>query len=243
MTRNFKALGLALLAVLALSAVVSSAAQAKGAEVTTTTYPANLTGKDVNTAHGKLTRLTIGNGARFVECTTANLTGTLPEAGAGEKEKATRETVTTHAEFSGCFANGLTAVPATVTMNGCDFTITGLKTTEAAGSVMCPGSAEIQVHIYENETQHGKNVSLCTYDIGNTNNQNLGKIGISAGTTDGVADLTLALNIVKIKTLSTIGSAGLCGIASGVTGESSLAGTNTVTGETSGGTAQGIMMQ
>lgn len=245
---HVKALGLALLAALALSAVASSVAQA--AEVTAPTYPANLTVKDAQTEHGKLTRFTIGNGARFIECTVANLTGTLTG------EKASREKVTTHATFENCFANGLTAVPVTVTMNGCDLTL-NISLTSATLSVMCPHTAEdpvtkktlqhaIQIHIYENEAKHKENKPLCTYDITDekgTINQNLGAISIAAGETDKVADLTLGVNLKEIRTTSTLGAAGLCGIASGVTGNSSLVGAYTVTGETSAGVAQGIMTE
>lgn len=230
-----KALGLALLAVLALSAALSQSAQA--AEITAPAYPATLTGKDVQTAHGKLTRFTIGNGARFIECTVKITRWTL------FSEKASRENITTHGEFIDCFANGLTAVPATVTMNGCDFTDSLSNLIAGTISVMCPAGKAIQIHIYENETKQKEGIAFCTYDIAEAGNTGLGSLSFAAGTLDGVADLTVGLNIKEIKTQSTIGSAGLCGIASGVTGNSSIVGTETLTGETGAGVAQAVMTQ
>ena len=70
MSRKLKGLGLAMIAVLALSAMSATAAQANN--VTAPKYPVTLTGLDTNSEHGKLARLTVGNGARYVECTTAN---------------------------------------------------------------------------------------------------------------------------------------------------------------------------
>lgn len=246
MSRNhLKALGLALIAVVALSALTASAAQATGG-VTTATYPAFLTGKDVNTKHGTLTRLSIGNGARFVECTKADLDATI----ANEGKKSTT-TVTVEPTYENCFANGLSTVPATVTLNGCDFTLSSTAlavkgVTNATAAVMCPEGKQIQIHIYENEAQHKAGVSLCTYDIGPTNNQKLGKITIEPGAVGGVEDLTFKLAITEITTNSTIGAAGVCGIKGGEVshGFSTLNGTYTVTGESDPGKVpQAIMME
>ena len=70
MNRKLKGLGLALVACLALSGVAAASAQAE------TRIKSENVGNETNiditndtNEHGKLARLTSGNGARFIECT------------------------------------------------------------------------------------------------------------------------------------------------------------------------------
>ena len=220
MSRNLKALGLALLAIVALSAVVSSVAQANN--VTASKYPTVITGIDDQVEHGKLVKLVIGNGARSVECTVDTLEATLT---------AETTAVTTTPTYDECFANTDTKIPATVTMNGCDYVLEATSKTTGQATVKCPEGKQIEVHIYENAAKHAENKPLCTYDI--KAQPALPGVGIetkNVGT--ATEDLTLNLQVKEIKTLSTIGSAIVCGIASGTTGNSTLSGSYTATGET-----------
>ncbi|HYJ21928.1 MAG TPA: hypothetical protein VEW07_07895 [Solirubrobacterales bacterium] len=201
MNSKTKALGLALIAALALSSVSAMAAQAN--KVTAGKYPAVVTGKDANTEHGKLARLTIGNGARFLECTTVTLGAELTEA-------ATKVTVTP--TFSGCFANGLTAVPGTLTMSGCVFTVEATSKATAQAFVTCSAGASIEVHVYENATRHAENVPLCTYDIAAQGPITGAKLGVING---GAANEGISVNLVelgKFNVTSTKGPLAVCGV-------------------------------
>ncbi|HYJ21930.1 MAG TPA: hypothetical protein VEW07_07905 [Solirubrobacterales bacterium] len=155
MKRSGNILSIVVIAALALSAISVTSAQAR--TLTAGAYPATVTGKDANTEHGKLIRITFGNGARYVECTITTLSTVLTKA---ETE------VTFTPTFSECFSNGFTAVPATVTPNGCHVVFHATGTTEGQISFRCPEGQAIQVHIYENATKHAENKPFCTYDIG-----------------------------------------------------------------------------
>ena len=232
MSRNLKALGLSLIAVLALSAVVASAAQANN--VTAAKYTASLTGKDLGKKAGEYARLTIGNGARFVECEEATLTASLAKA---------ETVITVTPVYNKCFANGLTTVPATVTTNECDFVLEATSKTTGRASVKCPTGKQIEVHVYENAAAHTAKTSLCTYDISDKivsekkQNQNLEKITIEKGSEGGVEDITLKLAISNIAINSTIGAAGVCGVKGPAETTGTLNGNVTVTGNAGGATA------
>ena len=219
MSRNFKALGLALVAVVALSAMAATAAQANN--VTASKYNARITGTDLGTKAGEYTRLTVGNGARFVECATSTIEATLT------KEETA---VTATPSYSGCFSNADVKIPATVTMNGCDYILEATSKTAGRATVVCPVGKQIEVHIYENATKHTENKPLCTYDIKAQGPLTTVNIGTSnAGT--ATEDLLLGLAVTGIKTTSTIGSTIVCGIAAGAEGTSTLKGNITATGE------------
>lgn len=127
MTRKFKVIGLALVAVLAMSAVVASSASAT--EFTAASYPVALSGSQ---PEGALHEFEVGSGN--VKCTTATFTGTGSAA-------TTTQTITPH--YTGCTAFGLSA---TVTLNGCDY----LFHSQASGlngtvDIVCSGSNEIKI--------------------------------------------------------------------------------------------------
>ncbi|HYJ21922.1 MAG TPA: hypothetical protein VEW07_07865 [Solirubrobacterales bacterium] len=236
MNGKFKAIGLALIAVLALSAFSATAAQ--GAEVTAGAYPATLTGKDVKTKHGELARLTIGNGARYVECESASLSATLAGP-AGQTE------VSVSPSYAGCFSNGLTAVPATVTVNGCTFKLHATTKTEGQATVVCPEGKQIEVHVYENHTKHTENKPICTYDIAAQGPITGAKLGvINSGAANEGISVNLA-ELAKFNVTSTMGPLSVCGV-NGTSGHAattgSLRGEYHVTG-TSGGVATKVMLQ
>lgn len=149
------ALRLVMITVLAWSAVSVTVAQA--GSVTAGSYPATLTGTDLNTIHGNLARFTFGNGARYFECATATLSATI--TGPTTLVKVTPS-------FGGCFSNGLTSVPVTVTMNSCHYNIHPTSEITAWISFDCTTASEqIEIHTYENSTKHKENKPICTHDI------------------------------------------------------------------------------
>jgi hypothetical protein len=154
MTRNFKALGLMLVATFAMSAVVASGAQAL--KVTVGASPAWLTGEQV----GKAT-FTVENGGPVVSCGSATGAATV---------KNGDETITAiPTTYSGCQATiGTEAFKATVTPNDCDALFHGgvevSSTTfkEGEGDLKCPAGKVVEVHIYKNEAETEE---LCTLTI------------------------------------------------------------------------------
>ncbi|HYJ21926.1 MAG TPA: hypothetical protein VEW07_07885 [Solirubrobacterales bacterium] len=234
MNSKTKVLGLALIAVLALSAFSATASQ--GAVVTAGAYPATLTAKDVKTVHGELARLTTGNGARYLECSTATLAATISEA------KTEVEITPTYSE---CFSNGLTTVPATITVNGCTFKLHATTTASGQATVVCPAGKQIEVHVYENAVKHEENKPLCTYDIAAQGPITGAKLGVVNA---GKANEGISVNLnelAKFNFTSTMGPLSVCGVnaTSGhaaTTG--SLRGEYVITGK-SGGVDTKVMLE
>ena len=222
MIRNFKALGLAVIAVLAMGVVAVSAAQATTLSKTTGAYPVTVTG----TQEGANTILKVGT-VRSVECTGATLDGTLAAASA----------VTTFtAAYSGC-TSVPSALTATVNMKSCDFTVAWNTPVEpanttgtGAATVDCSTAGDaIHVSVYKNTTHTEANIA-CTYAIsaqgpipGTLEYHNIG-----SGTT---AEVTVEQNLKEIKTKVITGTALLCGGAAGTTVNSTLIGNGKLTGE------------
>jgi hypothetical protein len=242
MSRNLKALGLTLLAVSALGSIVAPAAQAETPIVTELKWPeaTTLTGTDVTgTEDGKLARLTIGTGSRFIECTQAKqLSGSILESST---------TTTLKPEYQECFANGLKSVPVTVTHNGCTLTATAKKESEGEvpgeAIVDCPGGRGIEVHVFENGAAEKSNKPLCTYDIPAA--QILTEARITTGGKAGnTHDLTVTLNSLTLVVMINTGPGGVvvCGIASGAIGKGSITGKITFRGFNSVGAQAGITL-
>ncbi|HST68759.1 MAG TPA: hypothetical protein VLI94_03765 [Solirubrobacterales bacterium] len=127
MIRKFKTLGLALVAVLALSAVVASAAMAEG-EYTAGSYPAS------GTAHSAAKNDVFTTSGGTVECT-SSFAATLSEPS---------NHLTVVPTYTNCVAFGF--AHATVTMDGCDYTFetpvnTGTDKWNAPVEVVCPDTA------------------------------------------------------------------------------------------------------
>ena len=132
MSRNLKALGLAMVAALALSAVAASAAQAANHHLTTTA-PAVVTAEDtVNTV------FSITNGNREVECTTSKYEGTVSES------TSTETTVTP--TYSGCKIKNV-GISATVDVNHCAYILKGDTDVngDATSELECAGTDEITI--------------------------------------------------------------------------------------------------
>jgi hypothetical protein len=148
MTRNLKALGLALVAIFVMSAVAASAASAADDHFTTTKASALLTG----VSHDNEFRIT---GGPAFACTTSKFTGTV-------LNNATEATI--DPEYTGkinqtphnkapldpreCDATG---GDITVDMNGCHYDLTGNTTgsdegkTDATVWITCPGTNVIKI--------------------------------------------------------------------------------------------------
>jgi len=175
MTRNLKALGLALVAVFAMSAVMASAASAESAfKFKSEGTPTKLTGKqhagnDVFTTH-----------TGTVSCNEAKYSG--EQVGTEVSE------VTVTPVYSECKAFGLFNVP--VTTNGCVYTFkTGTKTGATyAGSVsiVCPEGKVIEVE-----------APGCTVTVGSQ--ANVGGITFTNIGTTTTREVTLDVNINTLK--------------------------------------------
>jgi len=171
MTRNLKALGLALVAALALSAVAASAASAEPAKFTAAVGAGVL-----SQIHGEQS----GGGAGVdtfkigtlppLTCVTAKETGFGEETVNKEhvhKKGPEAASATFTPEYVTCHVVllGITK-PVTVTLNGCTYTFTATKD-KAAGTfsadlTICNTGGPIEIHVY-NDAAH--NEVLCTYDV------------------------------------------------------------------------------
>ncbi len=162
MTHRLKALGLAVVAVLSMSAVLASAAQAETGVLTPQVPPAIVTGEQLGGG------ITFDIGAaplKTVSCGTSDLDATL---------FGPMDPVTFTPTYEGCTSlPGFQ--PVTVTTNGCDYTLGFTRpgstndppgTGKLTAGIDCPVGQQIEIHIYENAVKHAENVSLCTYDIG-----------------------------------------------------------------------------
>jgi hypothetical protein len=128
MIRKFKALGLALVAVFAMSAIVASAAQATAGTLTSEGKTVIATAEQVGEHEFVLTDHETEPG-KFAntKCKKATFVGT-----AGVKEGAT--SVTAHPAYSECTAFGQ---PATITTTGCDYLLkTGTPTATSGWHVV-----------------------------------------------------------------------------------------------------------
>ncbi len=130
--RNLKTLGVAFVAMLALTAVVASAAQASS--FTAAEYPAKVTGEQLAAGPNKLTL-----GSSSVTCSTGNYAGTL--AGASS-------TLEVSLDYTGCKTSFETE--ATVDNNGCTYLFhsgasTGTDKFAATADLKCPAGQELTV--------------------------------------------------------------------------------------------------
>jgi hypothetical protein len=150
MKHNLKALGLAVVVALALSATLASAAQAIG-RFAAGSYPAIVTG----TSSGAFTN----TGLTTTVCGSESFsTPMLTDS----------NTLQVTPSYSNCFHWG--TQPVTITTNGCTFTlaISSLEGTTGEGqeTVNCPAGKEIVMVRYETKAKQEKGESLCEWGIG-----------------------------------------------------------------------------
>jgi len=154
MTRNLKAIGLALVAVLAMGAVAASGAQAA------VHFTSSLNGTDTgSTLSGTQTTTNVfeTSATNKVSCKIAKFSGVA----AGT---ATEQTI--EPTYEQCTGFGL---PATVTMNKCDYlftTPTKMALDEYTGKVdlVCPANTVVEVHLYLFEEPWAG--TACTITVG-----------------------------------------------------------------------------
>lgn len=237
MTRNLKALGLALVAVFAMTAVLASAAQAlkvvmpgEGESIT-----AWLTGETV--AHegisGLLHKFTLAGG-QGISCEEPTFVATV---------KNGNTSVTVVPTYDNCDAKiGNETLGATITMNDCDYLFHGgvevSSTTFKEGEVdlVCPAGKVVEIHVYK-DVKH--NEELCTYKVaGFTNNKANEFHNEGTGATSDVKITTTATGIATTRTGSL-----LCGAASTTgtyTGSTTVIAKQDLGGTISNGTVSGL---
>jgi len=126
MIRNLKILGMAVVAVLAMSAVVASAASAQLGTFTAHEYPATITGEQTGTD-------VFTTVAGTVSCTHATYHG---------EAAGPQTSLTITPTYSGCKAFGL--FTATIDMNGCDYQFNRPTTEEPFGNGLYVGTVDIK---------------------------------------------------------------------------------------------------
>lgn len=152
MTHKVKALGLALVAVFALSAVGASAASA---EFKADSYPATLTASAES-------EQVFTSSTGQVRCTTLTGDATLTEESAA---------ITTTPAYTGCTAFvGESELKAKVTFNGCDYNFTTELT-----HIECPSGKNIIIEVtalnlkcYEVEPQTTSGITFTNTEVGST---------------------------------------------------------------------------
>lgn len=171
MTRNLKAIGLALMAAFALSAVAASAASAQVGQLTAP-EPVTLTGTEIA---GKVNALTSPLGS--VTCPGSTYTGhavlTHSQTTEGKKHELIKtpvSEVTVTPKYIECRAHIpiLGTRPVTVLMTGCDFDIEAGETTggehtyAATAQLTCPPNVEPHVEIFKAGSEHTVGNRVCT---------------------------------------------------------------------------------
>ncbi len=236
MNRNFKVLGLALVAVFAMSAVLASAAQAQVGKVTVSPSPAWLTGEViVHPNIGKVETLKL-TGGQDLACEEVISKATV---------KNGETSITVVSQFNKCTAAiGTENHLVTVTMNDCDFQLSDLTTETpnsttftALSSLVCPVEKQVEIHVYKSATTETE--ELCTYKVAPFVNKGGTVIHNVAGEPN---DLTITHTVTEIPVTRT-GSL-LCGGASQTgffTGSTTVKAFEDKGGSISNGTVTGLI--
>ncbi len=160
MIRNLKSLGLAIMAVIGMSAVVASAASADPPTLISD-GPVKLAGTDL--AKSVLTY----NESQKIECHGKYSLGKENETPSGFIANPTT-TATAAPTYSSCEGKlGVTNVSYTATMNGCDYVLHLGSTIEmgkwgVTTDIVCPEGKEVEVHGYSS-AEH--TTSICTFKL------------------------------------------------------------------------------
>jgi hypothetical protein len=167
MIRNLKALGLALVAVFALSAVVASVASAQNGTLTST-GPFTLDG--VNTGAASANQLTAFGGT--TQC--PNVTYTAHKYNETPHKFIPNDvsTVTITPHYGVCTSEFVfTSFPTTIDMNGCDYvfhiegTTPGVDTYTVKATVECPTGKHITITVFASAAKHMSNEPFCDITI------------------------------------------------------------------------------
>jgi len=178
MTRNLKALGLALFAAFALCAVVASAASAQNGRLTST-GPVTLIGTETGGAEAnQLSAFGFKTSCHLEAISAAEKATVSPHKKTtytGHKYNVTphvaipsgAETITITPHYVGCTTSGF---PTTVNMNGCDYVFhltptSGVDKYAVDATVDCPTGQHIEITVYANAAEHTANKPFCHVKI------------------------------------------------------------------------------
>jgi hypothetical protein len=233
MIRNLKTLGLALVAVFAMSAMAASAAQALVVDHAQITFGTSSPGVLDGT---QTTTLVFTREGRTFTCTTANFHA---EVNAGDT------TITVTPTYSGCHSNIplIGVLPATVTMNGCDWVFHLTKHTPSGTftgdpTLVCQGTNQVEVHVYSNHADHTSNTSLCTTKYSSqTPSGTIDLTNKAAGGSTPDNWIELDINLTGISS-TMVPSGVVCGMANNATG--TWAGNVSLKATTAAGASQGL---
>ncbi|MEX2081372.1 MAG: hypothetical protein WEC33_07120 [Dehalococcoidia bacterium] len=233
MIRNLKALGLAMAAAFAFSAIAASGASAQQG-VLTSDGPVTLTATENKEG---LNALTSFEGK--TECPGSTYTGHKFDVTPHEliPNQATTATLTPHYKQADCISEdaGGTVRSSTVHMNGCDYvfhlgeTTGGEHTYGVTADVVCPKDKHIQVTVHTDQ-EHGPFTRVCTVTVG----PQTGLKGAHVTTDTANHDLDIKGTFTDIA----VTKSGLCGHAEEAKGEFHI--DATVTGHNAEGKATGI---
>ena len=204
MTRNLKALGLALMAAFALSAVGATAAQALEADVGAGGQ--TITGNQLNESAPHNNHSFVLSSGRAFACSTAVFDGTIEN---GDTE------VTVTPTYSGCLSNG--TQPATVTHNGCDYRFYNGEEespnnfTNVTVDLECDPGNVIEVHVYSSHANHTSGTVLCTYNVAPFVGEHNNTLSNTGSAPD---DVKVVSTVEGIAVTRVTGSALVCGNAS-----------------------------
>ncbi|HYJ20602.1 MAG TPA: hypothetical protein VEW07_01115 [Solirubrobacterales bacterium] len=227
MSRRRKALVLALVPALLLTAYTAS--QALAAKVTAGKYVATVSGASTSPNVFK-----IGTGVREISCTATAIGGSL---------SAASETVSVSGEATQCTSNGL-AIPVTGTTNGCTITatFTGISGTTGTANtaVDCPAEEELEVRLYQNATTHAEGITICEYGIPAQGSlKTLETHNSGSGSSE---DILATASVGEIKVNGLKGTLILCGVAAGKTTTATYTGSLTATATEEAGAQVGLMV-
>ena len=199
--RSFKALGLALVAALALGAVVTSAAQAEGKFIAGK-YPAALTGTST-TVH----TLSIAGGVRKISCSTNSFTGELTAAA---------ESTTIYPTYLLCTSTG--GLPVHIYPNGCSYTwavskLESATTASGTEALNCAAGQKYEYPVYASAQKEFENDPICIYAIAPQ-----GPLG-TLSYTDVGSGSTASVNVTRNVTLEVEVKKGLKLVCGAKTGE------------------------
>ena len=204
MIRNLKTLGLALLAMSALSVGAPAAAQALESPIfeIDAAGEATLTGEQVEVGSHKDHTFTLSSGRGFT-CNVAKFEGTAVN---GTNELTLTPT------YDECFSNG--TQPTTVTTNGCKYRLSGGSLVdahsikEAEVHLVCPEGSELEIHVYSSHNNHTEGTILCTYKVAPFTNETANAYQNTTNARHDV-DVTTTVSGIAVKRVG--GSALVCG--------------------------------
>ena len=220
-SRNLKALGLSLAAVLALGVVGASAAQAEGKFIAGK-YPASLIGSSTSAQ-----TITIAGGVRKVSCGTASFTGELTAAA---------ESVQIFPTYLMC-SGSLPSEPVTLSPNGCSntWTVTKLESaTTAIGTeaINCPAGQEYQIDFYASAKEQSEHKPICTYGL--PAQAGLGIVEYTDVGSGSTASLNITRNVTGVKVNVLKGLKIACGAAAGTSTTAAIGGSLNMTAKNAG---------